>query len=207
MISMVHRCGFTLIEMLVVLGIVMLMSSMIIYSYESSEMDAVTADAHQLQTVLQRARSLTLSSGQSHAVIFHIENAGDGSVLKNHSYQDEYDAVGGHWYAIVGPDISNRSMRSTKRPPIVKHNSVNGYYNFFTLQEYMETMKSVQVGATYYLSRGVRFLALSDVDELYYAESHASYPRPWFGFYDDSTNTLYPWGAYNPTIDTGFFRT
>ena len=199
-----HTSGFTLIEMLVVLGIMMLMSSMIMYAYESGDADAVTADAHQLQTVLQRARSLSLSSGQSHAVIFHIENAGDGSVLKNYSHLDEPETAGGHWYAIVGPDISNTGRRSAKRPPMTYHNSVNGEYNFFTLQDYMEAMRSVQVGAVYHLSPGVRFLALSEVDELYYGESHLSYPRPWFGFYDEASKTLYPWGAYNPEIDAGF---
>lgn len=196
--------GFTLIEMLVVLGIIITLSGMIFIAYEGSEVDAVTADAFELQTVLQRARSLTLSTGQSHGVIFHIENAGDGSVLKNYSHMDGMDAVGGHWYAIVGPDTTNTLYRSTKRPPMAKRNMVNGSYNFLTLEEYMQAMEDVQVGPRHYLSRGVRFLALSDYDSLYHEESDPSYPRPWFGFYDDTTNTYYPWGAYNRDLDAGF---
>ncbi len=205
--------AFTLIEMLVVMSIMMILSSMIMLAYEGSDADAVTADSYELQTVLQRARSLTLSSGRSHAVAFHIENAGDGSVLKNHSDNDAEDFPGRHWYAIIGPDNSNRSrdgaVRSTKRPPIIGTNGSNalgGYrhYNFFTITEYGQALEDMQVGPRHYLSKGVRFLALTDTDTLYYQESDSSYPRPWFGHYDDTTNTYYPWGAYNREIDVTF---
>ena len=196
--------GFTLIEMLVVLSILMLLSSLILVNREQSAMDAVAEDAIQLQTVLERARALSMSTGRSHGVVFHIENAGDGSVLKNHSILNDEGSLGGHWYTIIGPDISNRNLRSTKRPPKVSHNSVNGERSFFALHDYMEAVKDAQVGPKFHISHGVRFLALTDYDSLHYSESHSSYPRPWFGFFDDTNKTLYPWGAYNPEIDATF---
>ena len=88
-------CAFTLIEMLVVISIMMTLSGMIFVSYQKSSHDLVTADAISLQTVLQRARSLAMASGKAHAVSFHIENAGDGTVLKNASGNSE-DFQGGH---------------------------------------------------------------------------------------------------------------
>ncbi len=189
--------AFTLIELLVVVSIMALMSSMIIMAYEESAEDAVSASAHELQSVLQRARSLAMRHGVMYGVTFHIENSGDGTVLKNGSYLDETSESRGHWYCIVGPDTSDYGYRSTLYPPRAS------LHAFFTLDEYMKAMQSVQVGPRYKLQPGTRFLALGDVDELYPSTYYddPSYPRPWFGYYDEVNKTLYPWGAYNRDVD------
>lgn len=211
--------AFTLIEMLVVISIIAILSTMIFTARTQSFDDILTADALALQSTLDRARSLTISTGYSHGVAFHIENAGDGTVLKNKSVLDDSNElfVGRHWYAIIGPDkegVSGYNYQSRKNtlPPLIK-GSHGGTNTFATLMEYTEVFEKAQVGPRVYLSEGVRFLALSDIDEIY--EHKAGYsgaidrtdphpeapPRPWFGWYNKTTNTLYPWGAYNPDID------
>ncbi len=197
--------AFTLIELLVVMSIMATLSGMIFIAYEESAADVVTADAYELQTVLQRARSMAINTGHTYAVSFHIENAGDGTVLKNRSDYDAEDFPGRHWYCIIGPDNSDKALdqwtkRYSDKPPLAASNG-SSILTFYSLQEYEQTMKQVQAGPIHYLSPGVRFLALSDEDELHRYDTHASYPRPWFGFYDETSKTLYPWGAYNPEID------
>ena len=197
--------AFTLIELLVVMSIMATLSGMVIFAYDRSETDIVLADAYELQTVMQRARTLAMSTGKTHGVVFHIENAGDGCVLRNRSEKDDPDAPGRHWYCIIGPDNADISLnqylgRQSTQPPIAQSNG-EWKYNFFTLEDYVEAVKSSQAGQRHYLSKGVRFLALSDEDKLHKFDKHDTYPRPWFGHFDDATGTLYPWGAYNRSID------
>ncbi len=208
--------AFTLIEMLVVISIIAILSTMIFIAQERSEEEMIASDALMLQSTLDRARSLSISSGNSHGVAFHIENAGDGTVLKNKSVLDDSKElfVGRHWYCIIGPDKEgvkgfNFQSRKGELPPLVKP-SHGGTKTFSTLQDYAEVFEKAQIGPRIYLSEGVRFLALSDYDEQFVYEYKSTYTpygrvvapnRPWFGWYDDSTNTLYPWGAYNRDID------
>ena len=199
--------AFTLLELLIVIVIISILASMSLSLYEVTEDDQILASAFELQSVLSRARSLSMSTGKSHAVAFHIENSGDGSVLKNFSENDDEDFKGRHWYCIIGPDISNIAMRQSKGPPEAKV-QWNKQYSFFTLEDYVTMMQRVQIGARHYLKPGVRFLALSDVDNLYRHTQSGyqsdTYPRPWFGHFDDNTGTLYPWGAYNRELDQIF---
>ncbi len=215
--------AFTLIEMLVVLSIIAILSTMIFIAQEDSDEDLVTSDALILQATLDRARSLAMSTGNAYGVAFHIENAGDGAVLKNKSILDDNKEsfIGRHWYCIIGPDKEgvsgyNGYSRKSEFPPIIKSGH-DGARTFVTLTEYAEIFEKCQVGPRQYLSEGVRFLALSDVDELknytyaaatsggVYIRSALLPPeapsRPWFGWYDQSTNTLYPWGGYHREID------
>ena len=204
--------GFTLVEMLVVVSIMAILYSMVMFAFEESDHDIVIADANELQSVLLKARSLAMGSNEAYGVIFHIENAGDGLVLKNQSVHDVHDEsfVGRHWYALVGPDQSQfgsgrNHERSNVLPPVLLvEDHFKATYTYFTLEDYVEAMENVQIGARHYLSKGVRFLALSDTNELYPGLTHDSYPRPWFGYFDDATGTLYPWGAYNKDIDATF---
>ncbi len=209
------RLAFTIVEMLVVVSIMALLYTMIVMAFSGTEEDLIAGDASELQTTLLKARSLAMGSNRSYGVIFHIENAGDGTVFKNQSIHDREDEsfIGRHWYALIGPDNSafggessgGTSMRSDVLPPVALMDSNNRTeYTYFTLEDYTEAMQKVQIGARHYLSRGVRFLALSDTDELYPGHTHATYPRPWFGYYDDVSNTLYPWGAYNREIDASW---
>ena len=59
----------------------------------------------------------------------------------------------------------------------------------------------------------MRFLALSDLDRgprshlnnVYYS-GDSTYPRPWFGVYDQNSKTWWPWGGYDPSKDySGFY--
>lgn len=203
------RRAFTLIEMLVVVSLIALLSSMIIFLYEDSAEDAVTKSALELKSVLERARSLAMKTGRMHAVSFHIENAGDGSVLKNFSHIDDEEFPGRHWYCIIGPDFSTIGTtagwsRDPRKIPVARNGQNGNLLSFYCLSDYIECMQDVQVGPRHYLLPGVRFLALGDQDNLYWKYNHKTYPRPWFGYYDDSENRLYPWGAWNPEIDAGF---
>ncbi|NRA37422.1 MAG: hypothetical protein HRU15_04735 [Planctomycetes bacterium] len=202
-----HRIAFTLIELMVVLTLMLTFSSMIVSLFSTNEKDALTTAAVELQTVLQRARSLSRSTQQGHAVIFHIENSGDGSVLKNFSDIDDAEFKGRHWYAIIGPDTSTTELenngpgsgRNTQTIPKAKYKY--GWYTFLHLSDYEEGLKGKQIGPRHYLPQGVRFLALSDTDNEYGSYNEDSYPRPWFGYYDSANKKLYPWGAYNRDID------
>ena len=219
--------AFTLIELLVVISIMALLSSMIFITPGSDFDDIISADAITLQTTLDRARGLAMSTGYVHGVAFHLENAGDGSVLKNKSIHDDTKElfVGRHWYCIIGPDpaaignISNFNLAGY--PPMrrakTEYFSSKSYWKstHATLMDYVEAVEKSQVGPRVYLSEGVRFLALSDTDRIlhYNVQSngndkiipggHPSHVpvRPWFGWFDKSTNTLYPWGAYNRDLD------
>jgi hypothetical protein len=68
-------------------------------------------------------------------------------------------------------------------------------------------------------ARAVRFLALGDTDEgqrfrdrtlskcMYYGNGgETTYPRPWFGYFDTGTGTLWPWGGYDAgKAGSGFY--
>ncbi len=204
--------AFTLIELLVVISIIALLSTMMVVTYSESQEDLILADAHELQATLLKARNLAMGTNRSYGVVFHIENAGDGTVFKNQSVKDLDDEsfIGRHWYALIGPDESQfnaqsyggGTLRKENLPPVaLVATNDRDTYSYFALEDYTEAMEKVQIGARRYLSRGVRFLALSDTNELYPGKVHETYPRPWFGYYDNTTNILYPWGAYNPEID------
>ncbi|NRA36990.1 MAG: type II secretion system protein [Planctomycetes bacterium] len=217
-----NNFAFTLIELLVVIGIIAILSTMIFIAQDRPFEEMLVGDAISLKSTLQRARSLSIGTGNSHGVVFHIENAGDGTVLKNASIHDDSNElfVGRHWYAIVGPDKESISgyafqERRGELPPLMKNNH-SQKRTFLTLTQYAAAMEKVQIGPRQYLSDGVRFLALSDLDEVSEyktggsgesrvpqddVNSPASSPRPWFGYYDKVSNTLYPWGAYNRDID------
>ncbi len=221
--------AFTLIEMLVVISIMAILSSMIFIVMEEKFEDVLTADALALQTTLDRARALSMSTGNVHGVSFHVENAGDGTVFKNKSILDDNNEsfIGRHWYCIVGPDpasMTNKALSDDKqnnnimRMPPLRNTTWNGYCTHPTLLEYVSAVEKSQVGPRVYLSEGVRFLALSDKDRIYHHSvsgtsltsgdsiipgghpDHVS-ERPWFGWYDQATKTLYPWGGYNRDID------
>ena len=201
--------AFTLIEMLVVVTLIAILSSMIIVLYEDSAEDAVSKSALELKSVLERARGLAIKTGRMHAVSFHIENAGDGSVMKNFSSIDDEKFPGRHWYCIIGPDFSTVGTtagwsRDQRKIPVVRDGQNGRLLSFYCLADHVETMKDVQVGPRHYLLPGVRFLALGDLDKIYTKYSDPTYPRPWFGYYDDATNRLHPWGGYDPEIDKKF---
>lgn len=204
----IGRSGFSLVELIVVLAIVALVFGMMGSSYaqKDAKAQAVKAAADELAATLRQARQLALERKAVHAVVFNIQNqpGSNGRVLNNRS--------GGHWYRILGPSapsLSDRSQDADSVPPISPR-----WRPPYNLAQLRDEMGKCWVGDTHILATGkVRFLALTDLDWGRGAEQwnarqvpeHASYPRPWFGFYDPVAKRLYPWGGYDPAIDYSGF--
>lgn len=182
--------AFTLVELLVAMAIIGLLSSMMVISaFRNSSINSLTTGervrlaAQELATTLEKARNLAIKTAKPHAVVFHIENAGDGRVLKNYSSYDGYDIwrngqlapvnanneeianKARHWYAIVGPlggedDIPNDVYDDPAQGVWGKF----GPQKYPFLAEYEQVIARCVKGKRITLPRGTRFLALSDSD-------------------------------------------
>ena len=191
--------GFTIIEMLVVISIIALLSSMIIIipNHEDSA-SQIDMAASLVAGTFKTARKLALETKNTYAVVIHIQNSGDGSVLKNFSQTYEGADQGRHWIAVIGPDEGFLS-KSENEPPMA--------YQYPHLEAFTRTMEIEMVEKTY-LPRGTRFLAISDLEDGNTSSSFSNgdhgetFPRPWFGVFKGGK--LYPWGAYNPEIDVKY---
>ena len=192
--------AFTLIELLVVISIIALLSSMITFipDHENPQEQIDTAAA-QVASMFKQARKLALETGNNHAVVIHIENSGDSSVFKNFSQTYEGVPFGRHWIAVIGPDTG--FLTNSKKDPPIPH-------AYPHLQSYERSVNLCMLNRAY-LPPGTRFLAIADQDfgngsgETGYStgDKGPGHPRPWFGFYDETENRLYPWGAYAPDVD------
>jgi len=206
--------GFTLVEMLVVVGILALLMgiSFAIPLHEERE-GQVRAAAEELASVLRETRTRAMRTNRTYAVVFNIENApgSSGKTLNNRS--------GGHWYRVLGPSDARLAN------PLYKYNPIENIWCMPPLYENVSPVTGVKtttpVIMRYYLgmvnrswidephrlAKGkVRFLALTDQDNGdnnlpgiggYYS---ATYPRPWFGWWDATTQELRTWGGYDPTL-------
>ncbi len=197
--------AFSLIELLVVLFIMALLGSMIFVQTESAD-NSVKVAALQLEATLTKARNLARQSGMAHAVVFHIENYGDGRVLQNFGLNEEETFIGRHWYAIVGPNKGAQPItwgdggggmrqytKNPNMPPLVDPRT-GGWYNNSLYNEFLDDVAISQVGPRHYLPEGVRFLALGDYDfgfnihdtRIWKTTASDSnlldeFPKPWFG--------------------------
>lgn len=200
------RQAFTLIELLVVISIIALLSSMIMIIPEHENAQSqVDLAATQVAAMFKQARKLALETKNQHAVVIHIENSGDSSVLKN--YSQFYDGVpfGRHWIAVIGPDTGFKT-NSVNDPPIP--------HTYPHLQSYERAVNLCMINRVY-LPPGTRFLAIADRDfgnnssqrDYWKGDKGPGHPRPWFGFYDDTENRLYPWGGYDPKQDQDYRNT
>ena len=213
--------GFSLIELMVVLLIIAIVSSMIFVRSEDSTTNVRIASM-QLEATLAQARNLARQTGLAHAVVFHIENYGDGRVMRNFGPNSESE-LGGHWYAVIGPNKGAlpTSVRGWTKPPHMPPLVVSDKdYDDVILAEYENDIALSQVGPRYYLPEGVRFLALGDydfgmniTDEKMWKSALGDpglldeYPRPWFGIIKPKEKipasirpsagefVLYPWGG------------
>ncbi len=197
--------AYTIIELLVVVAIMALLYAMIIIIPEESIDDKINASAQELKATLAKARSLAMRSGVIHGVTFNITNAGDGHVMKNFSLQHHQGLekdIGGHWYAIIGPDYNSSGNTNANVPMWHRDNGDPDVRKYHCINDMIAAMKDAQIGERHYLKEGVRFLALTDTDYGNYDfrnNLEASYPRPWYGYYD--SGRLHTWGGYDPDLD------
>jgi prepilin-type N-terminal cleavage/methylation domain-containing protein len=227
--------GFTLVEVLMVIGIMaalMAMSFALPTGFDAE--GQVSRAAQELAATMRETRARAMRANAVYAISFHIQNApgSSGRVLNNRS--------GGHWYRVIGPSepraLTGKSDNPTEaialgefereqwsQPPF--YQTVNhlrsGRSNPGTdgnkstmsvLRQWIEVVNRCWVGEAHRLPQGkVRFLALTDQDNGdnrwpsqggYYS---ATYPRPWFGYWDTSSDPAYPqlrtWGGYDPALE------
>jgi prepilin-type N-terminal cleavage/methylation domain-containing protein len=223
---MTHRRpnpGFTLIELLVVVAIIIALASFSFAIPWGDEREGqVRGAADELAAVLKETRSRAMRSNRTYAVVFNIENepGSTGRTLNNRS--------GGHWYRVLGPtDALYGSAGDPEvqvlwgKPPLfdIGYSAKNGLgcnitagwmisnYIAPPLKSYLELVERSWIDEPHVLAKGkVRFLALTDQDNGdndmpsiggYYT---ATYPRPWFGWWEASTRRLHAWGGYDPSL-------
>lgn len=201
-----NRSGFTVLELLVVIAIIAFAAGMITFLPKADRRSAVVkAAAEELAATLRQARSIAVDQRATCAVAFNIQNAPgtSGRVLNNHS--------GGHWYRIIGAGDGEGSVSGSTSTVI---NWASGSTNLCAL---LLRIRSAWIGDAHVLpQRQVRFLALTDQDNGSTGGSSsstgnttwypASYPRPWFGWWDATGKRWYPWGGYDTAIKDKFNR-
>jgi prepilin-type N-terminal cleavage/methylation domain-containing protein len=220
MISCRVGAAFTLIEMVVVMAILAMLASVIMLSMRpDAQKAAVLSAAQELAGVLTKTRNMAMRSGATYGVAFNIQNepGSSGEVLNNRS--------GGHWYRIIGPaQNKSRGFEFPDRIPFNGESSGSLFgTSFFNFPNIIDAIADSWVSEPYVLPpRKVRFLALSDVDEgprrayrtptvsaqtvWYGAAGETTYPRPFFGYYDQMTGQLWPWGGYHQgKVYSGFY--
>lgn len=197
--------AFSLIEILVVVAIIAFILSLGAFNFATRDARnaEVRAAAQQLAATMRQARALAMERKATFAVVFHIQNdpASTGRVLNNRS--------GGHYYRILGPNSDNGSLPTLSGEP---------YGPYTIVGAARSTAKAWQDEIHALPAKKVRFLALTDLDYGDYrpagfsgntgrsASTTTSYPRPWFGWYDRTSQRLYPWGGYDPAIPGSGFH-
>lgn len=202
---MVERsAGFTLLELLVVIGIMATLAAMVAFLPTGLKRDAeVKSAAEELAATIRLARSIAMERQVVCGVAFHLRNAGStsGRVLNNND--------GGHWYRIVGAweDTTlegGNGAKDTATPPRPHFWGANT-----SVANFLEQVEASWIGDKHLLpANRVRFLALTDQDNGAHVDYSSNswkqfpdtYPRPWFGRYDVVEGRLYPWGGYDPDL-------
>lgn len=203
-------CGFTLVELLIVLAIVAAAAAMIVGTPKADERDAnVQAAAQELASVMRQCRTMAIERRAMFTLTFNVENpAGtSGRVLLNR---------GGHWYRIIGPrseNAENLNIPGTGAPPVYSRemSALSGARNWddntydVPVRHLLEAINEAWVGDRHVLPPNkVRFVALNDQDNGCYRANGdtypPTYPRPWFGWWDASTRRVHAWGGYDPTL-------
>jgi len=209
------RRGFTLIELLIVVAIMAILFGIAFaIPWHEDREGQVRGAAEELAAVLRETRTRAIRKNMPYAVVFNIENApgSSGKILNNRS--------GGHWYRVIGPnDIligggngAYWTESSFHTLPFINMgqnplngNSLNGGPP--VLRHYLNKVSRSWIDEPHRLAKGkVRFLALNDQDNgdnvapSRGGEYSATYPRPWFGWWDSTTTELHTWGGYDPDL-------
>ncbi len=207
-----NRSGFTLVEMLMVVAVIGITATMILGTPRADDREArVKAAADELASVLRATRTQAMERRGLFAVSFNIANqpGSSGRVLNNRG--------GGHWYRVLGPrdeTAGNLTMPGTGYPPMYSRDvsSLNGYsirWNLATIdspvRHLLEAVDRAWIGDRRQLPVGkVRFVALTDQDNGNYRENGdtypPTYPRPWFGWWEQASGRLHAWGGYDPAL-------
>jgi prepilin-type N-terminal cleavage/methylation domain-containing protein len=219
---MPHRLAFTLIELLVVITILVILMALIGRVTLRDQRGAqVRGAAEELVSVLRRTRHRAISERRMYGVSFNIQNepGSSGAVLNNRS--------GGHWYRVIGPSLTMRYIPTAgETVPWAggqRFEDATGNWNATNFPDFSEEVAHRWASEPYVLpARKVRFVALGDTDEgprrrlnglpgagnntFYNDAGETTYPRPWFGFFDASTGTLWPWGGYDPAKPASGFH-
>lgn len=201
-----HHLGFSLVELMVVVGLLVTLMGLAMAMSSGEKKDSVVSgSAQELAATLRKARSLALERKGIYAVSFNIANpvGSSGKVLSN--------AKGGHWYRIIGPDEFNASMANNGSPTIpltarlMEGATWPGADRDKAVPPILASIAHSWVDDRHVLPAGkVRFLALTDQDNGSYMDDKdtfpATYPRPWFGWFDTTSKRLYPWGGYDTNL-------
>lgn len=206
------RRGFTLVELIMVVAIVVFVMAMSFGSLRRSNREEdVRFAAEQFALFCSQTKARAVAQQVPFGVAINIQNDPDGSgaVLNNRT--------GGHWYRAVGPYAY--SAKAGRQVLVAGMNQGSIFWDSdsrkaadcSTFPELVEKLRSTWTGPKVTLpAKKVRFLALGDTDEG--ARVHgtgdgdwgyvSTYPRPWFGYYDPVRATLFPWGGYDPALHT-----
>ncbi len=221
------KAAFTLVELVVVMAVIAALLAMTVQSTRGDRREAeVRGAAEEFAATCRTVRQQALTTRQSFAIVFNIQNApgSSGAVLNNRS--------GGHWYRVLGPSRRTRLVRDLpSQVPwpgaklVVNHgnddmgSSCSGWA-IGTFPDYVADIHGSWIGPERVLPAGkVRFLALGDADEgprQWHRTSHTvryygyngetTYPRPWFGCFDQATGRWWAWGGYDPAKDHSGFH-
>jgi len=205
------RQAFSLVELLIVVAIIVLAMGMTFAIPKGDLRFAqVKGAADELAATMRLARNLAIDKKAAYALAFNIQNApgSSGLVLNNRS--------GGHWYRILGPHEDNWDMGNNGSPtyplPSRDYNGTGPGHDDSApgwkerpVHQFLGDVNRAWSGDKHVLPPGkVRFLALNDQDDGGYRGQGdtypATYPRPWFGFWDATNQRLRGWGGYDPTL-------
>ncbi|MBN8524499.1 MAG: prepilin-type N-terminal cleavage/methylation domain-containing protein [Planctomycetes bacterium] len=216
---MIRHRAFTLVELLVVLGIVVLLMGLILRSTRGDQREAaVRGAAMELAATMRRVHQRAIATHQTYGIAFNIQNepGSSGAILNNRS--------GGHWYRIIGPAkrtkhgrIANSSLLHDFIPWAwaIAHEQQRVVGQFL---DFVDDVELSWISDPIVLPPGkVRFLALGDTEEGsrwraalpdpgWQGPYPPTYPRPWFGYFDPAARKLWAWGGYDPDIPcSGFY--
>jgi prepilin-type N-terminal cleavage/methylation domain-containing protein len=220
--------AFTLIELLVVMAIIVIIMGLVFASPRSdAREEAVRGASEELAAVMRETRARALRGNVAYGLVFHIQNepGSSGWVLNNRSGGHWYRVIGPYTRCL---EENTEAVMGVNQLPFIlqEFSMLNGrdtgtdgsldallpllkrQKDAQPMQHYLAAVASSWVEEPQVLPRGkVRFLALSDQDNGDNAAPDrggrysATYPRPWFGWWEEANQQFHPWGGYEPGLE------